>query len=354
MSATLKRLSRLAAMLVTATLVLAPAAGGWAAPVKPNPVKDNGQRIWSVRPAGAHGAPDNRTHYTLQGSPGTSLTDNVLITNLSGVAVTFSVYGTDAFNTPTGVFDLLAAKTGPIDIGTWIHFKNPTVTVPAGHSVWSPFTLDIPASATPGDHAGGIVVSLGPTASPGVDVDSRVAVRVYLRIPGHLRPRLAVGPVSVHYKPAGSPFGHGSATVSYTVTNPGNIRLQAHAKITVTGPFGNTLATLPARDLPEILPGQSATFTAAFPRVFPAGALTVHIALTPFPDPLQPVGQAVPGVSGSGYAWAIPWLLVLIAVVLLLVIGGLWWLRRRRMLAKLDDAMALARAETLRSTASVS
>jgi hypothetical protein len=336
----------LATLLVTAATLVLPSAPAMAAPGTP---KDDGRRIWSVRPATAHGAPDNRTHYTLQGTPGTTLTDQVRITNLSAVPVMFSIYGTDAFNTPAGVFDLLGADKKPVDVGSWVRFAHPTVTVPARKSVWSPFQIVIPPTATPGDHAGGIVVSLGPTTTPGVHVDSRVAVRLYLRIPGNLRPRLAVDPVSVHFEPGGSPFGDGSATATFTVTNPGNIRLSSHATMSISGPFGNTIATLKPVDLPEILPGQKATFTAKFPKVFPEVALTVHIELTPFPDPLQPVGQVVPGTSGSGYAWAIPWILLLIVLVVVAIVAGLWWLRRRRMFSRLDRAMAVARDETLKS-----
>ncbi len=48
----------------------------------------------------------------------------------------------------------------PVDLGSWIHFAQPLVTIPAGKSVAVPFTVAIPATATPGDHAGGVVVSL--------------------------------------------------------------------------------------------------------------------------------------------------------------------------------------------------
>src|SRR5262245_27389102 len=79
---------------------------------------DDGNRAWSVRPAGADGQPDKRTHYTLQGAPGNVVKDQVLVTNSSKVKETFKIYATDAFNTPTGAFDLLSADKKPIDIGT--------------------------------------------------------------------------------------------------------------------------------------------------------------------------------------------------------------------------------------------
>lgn len=321
-------------------------------PAKPSkpPVQDNGVRTWSVRPANAKGSPDNRTHITVQGDPGTRLVDRVLVTNSSIVPVAFEVYGTDAYNTPDGLFDLLPANAKPLDIGNWFSFAHPVVTIPAGASVAVPFTLTIPSSAVPGDHAGGVVVSLASAKGPGVHLDSRVAVRVYLRVPGHLRPNLTTENVGLVYHGVANPFGHGYVNVTYKVTNPGNIRLQAHVKITIKNVFGSTLATVTPKDLGELLPGQSATYHARVRHIFPAGPLTATVALQPYPDPAQPVGQAVPANSKDGYTWAMPWLLTLLIVLILGAGAALWIVRRRKVLSQLDRAMVLAREETLKES----
>lgn len=345
--------------VVTATLAFAPSAQAAPTP-SPSPssgtggtqpsTKDTGNRVWGVRPASADGKPDARTHFTLQATPGATLTDQALVTNLSDSAVTFSVYGTDAFNTTSGQFDLLSADRKPSDLGSWMTFTEPTITVAAKGSVAVPFSVVVPASATPGDHAAGVVVSLitlGTGGDQNVNVDSRVAVRVYLRIPGNLKPRLAVGPVTATYTGVTNPFGGGSLGVTYTVTNPGNIRLRAKQSITVTGPFGWQVATLAPADLAEVLPGQSATVSATLTDVFPAGPLTVSVTEAPYPDPEQPVGQAIAPVSASATVWAMPWLLVLIALIVIVGGLGVWWWRRRRVLSRLDAAMITAREETL-------
>jgi hypothetical protein len=335
----------IAALAVALIALLTAAPADAAPPVAP----DDGSRVWAVRPAGADGKPDARTHFVLQGAPGAQVRDKVLILNSSHVPVAFSVYGTDAFNTPQGAFDLLNAATKPVDVGSWIIVGSSTVVIPAGKAVAVPFTVTIPATATPGDHAGGVVVSLaGVSPADGVKLDSRVAVRVYLRIPGNLRPSLAVGPVTVKFRGGGNPFAHGTATVTYTVTNPGNIRLRAGQKIKITGPFGGTLATLSPPDLTELLPSQAATFTVKLPHVFPYGPITAHVELAPYPDPEQPIGQSVPAASGEGYTWAISWLLLLIVLLVLAGIGWFWWVRRRATLRRLDEAMRLAREEAIK------
>ncbi len=344
---------RLAVAVIAAGLSFVGVAPGTAMAVPMAPV-DNGQRIWSVRPATSKGLPDSRTHFTLQGAPGTSFIDNMLVTNLSKATVSFNVYGTDAYNTATGAFDLLPFDRKPVDIGSWIHFSTPLVTIAAGKSLAIPFTVVIPASATPGDHAGGVVVSLTTkTGQTGVNLDSRVAVRVYLRVPGNLRPSLSVGNISAHFHGVGSPLGHGSVTMSYTVSNPGNIRLRSSAKITIKNAFGQTLGTYTPTDLPELLPGGSATFTASFKHIFPYGPLTASVALTPYPDPQQPIGQAVPKTQTSGYFWAIGWLLVILVILLLLILVGLWLLRRRRVLRRIDAAMLAARKDALETVGAV-
>jgi hypothetical protein len=297
-----------------------------------------------VRPAGPDGKPDARTHYTLQANPGTTLTDRVLVTNTSKVPVSFTIYGTDAFNTATGEFDLLAADKPPIDLGSWLTFPFKAVSVSAGGTVAVPFQMVVPKTATPGDHAGGVLVSLlnqANTNAGKVNVDTRVGVRVYLRIPGDLVPRLGVGAVSAKYSGTGNPFGTGKISVTYTVNNPGNIRLRAHPTITVGGIFG-TVATLKPDDIPELLPNSHVTFTNTIGGVFPEGPLTVTVRLAPYADPLQPVGQDVPAASASASVWAMPWTLLLLVFGVLLLGVLAWLLSRRRRIRQLDEAIRKA------------
>jgi hypothetical protein len=340
-----------AALCVAATAALAApvgaAGGAFAAPGHGAPAQlsteDDGSKIWSVRPAGPDGKPDARTHYTLQATPGTTLTDHVLVTNLSKSAVSFSIYGTDAFNTSTGAFDLLSGDKQPVDLGSWMSFPYKAVNLSAGGTVAVPFQVLVPKTATPGDHAGGVVVSLynpatAATGSGKVNVDTRVAVRAYLRVPGNLVPRLGIGEMTAAYRGSLNPFAEGTVDVSYTLTNPGNIRLRSHPTITVSGPFG-TIASLTPEDLPELLPAQHATFTNTLHGVYPEGPLTVTVKLQPYADELQPVGQKVPQATGSVDLWVVPWTLLILIVGLVLLVVLVWWLRRRRILRLLDSAI---------------
>jgi hypothetical protein len=322
----MRRLFALVAAAAVAA-VLAPAA----AHAEPTGPADDGNRAWSLRPGSPEGKPDKRTHYTLQGIPGAAVEEKVLVTNSSKVPASFVIYGTDAFNTSTGAFDLLPAAQKPTDIGSWMQFTAPTVTIDAGATVAVPFKVVVPANATPGDHAGGVVVSLA--TGTDVKVDTRVAVRLYLRIAGLLRPVLAAQKVEAHYAGVGNPFGSGSVSVSYTAENTGNIRLQSHAKLVVKSALtGITLAEKKLPDLPELLPGQRVPHEAEIGGVFPSGPLTVRVELEPFGDPEQPVGQAVPRAEGHTTIWAWPWLFLIVLLVLGTGAGFLvrrWLIRRR-------------------------
>ncbi|MET7419415.1 DUF916 domain-containing protein [Dactylosporangium sp. NPDC005555] len=326
--------------------VLTPAAAH-AEPVQP---VDDGNRAWSLRPGTPEGKPDKRTHYTLQGTPGAAVEEKVLVTNSSKVTASFVIYGTDAFNTATGAFDLLPAAQKPTDIGSWMQFPASTITIDAGATVAVPFKIAVPANATPGDHAGGVVVSLA--TGTDVKVDTRVAVRLYLRIAGLLRPILAVTKVEADYAGVTDPFGTGTVSVTYTAENTGNIRLQSRAKLVVKSALtGITLAERKLPDLAELLPGQRVPHEADVTGVFPAGPLTVRIELEPFGDPEQPVGQAVPRAEGHTTIWAFPWLLLLAILILGTGAGFLvrrWLIRRRQARA---DAAALERRRERKAAA---
>jgi hypothetical protein len=332
------------AVAAALAVVTAPSAG-YGVP------RDNTARSWAVRPAGADGKPDTRTHFTYTLADGQrQVSDKAVVANLGKAPLTLTVYGADAFTNSTGAFDLRASAGPRNDVGAWLKPDNPTLTIPPASTAVVPFTLTIPASATPGDHAGGLVVSLttpGTSGGQQVNIETRVAVRVYVRVPGDLQPQLAVGSVAASYRGVNSPFGKGTVTATYTVTNPGNVRLQAHPTVTVTDAFGDVLGSAKPADLPEVLPGQTATFTTTLARVFPAGPLTVKVSLTPFADAQQPV-KSVPVVSGNGYLWAIPWSLLAVLVVVVVLLVALWLFRRRRLLSRLDQAMRAAREETLR------
>ncbi|WP_165314275.1 WxL protein peptidoglycan domain-containing protein [Agromyces protaetiae] len=193
---------------------------------------------WGVRTADtAQGA--GRSNYAYVLDPGTSLDDAIVVSNHGDTAVDLDLYAADGFTSDSGQLDLVTRETTSTALGTWITLDEHTVHLEPRASVEVPFHVAVPANVMPGDYAGGVVTSLPtPEQREGVSVDRRLGIRVQLRVGGELEPSLTVEDVRISYDGAFSPFATGDATVTYTVRNTGNARLEGAQRVAVGGPFG--------------------------------------------------------------------------------------------------------------------
>ncbi|WP_315098623.1 hypothetical protein, partial [uncultured Cellulomonas sp.] len=294
---------------------------------------DDTAAAWAVTPADAAGAADGRTRFELAAAAGESVEEHVLITNSSTVEREFAVYGADGFNTPSGGYDLSPAAEPPTDVGAWVALSSPTVTIAPLATVSLAFTVTVPAGAAPGDHPGGIVVSPVQTqvTSGGVLVDTRVAVRLNLRVAGELAPALEVRAVSGAVDPSLVPFAAAPMTVTYEVVNTGNVKVVGVPRVRVTGLFGRTLASLDGEATREVLPGDAFTVVSVLERVEPVGVTTavvdVDMAAAPGPDTQIPLVSSTARTTVLSVSWTGVALVVLVAAIA-------WYLvsrtRRRR------------------------
>ncbi|MER7733790.1 DUF916 domain-containing protein [Streptomyces erythrochromogenes] len=257
-------------------------------PAGPAAAADNG--TWGVFPTPAAGAAmTDRAYFFHQGEAGSTLSDSVTVLNSSDRELTFQVFATDAVNTPAGgAFALLPVETKPKDVGTWITLAPEaagTVTVPAKGRKDIPFTVKVPADATPGDHVGGIV-ALG-TAVEGVQQDGKVQVgvrrsvgaRLYFRVPGPVTPGLSVEDVRVDRSAPLLPWVQDArATVRYALVNRGNVVVEPKVSVSADGLFGRRVLDRPERELRlTLLPGQRIELTEAWPDAPQSDRVTVRI-----------------------------------------------------------------------------
>ncbi len=308
---------------------------------------------WALRPATTDG-PDGRVSLRHVIDGGDSADDLLALTNFGGEPATFAVYASDGTITSDGNFDLIPGDQVASDGGSWIALgaiesSTPRdaggliVSVPAQTTIAIPVQITVPANATPGDHPAGIVAELVPDASSSVQLASRVGVRAHIRVTGDIVASLAAKDVSAHYTPSWNPFAPGTVTLSFALTNPGNVRLGAETVARLSGPFGLAEASV-AGEQREVFPGQAVETTIELP-VWPTFFSWGDVATTP-----AAVGEDVIDgplvVDSAPYTlWTVPWaqlgLLALLAAVFFLI-RFLRARSSRRMQERIDAAVAAA------------
>jgi hypothetical protein len=320
-------------LLLAASLVTLPATApdvpglGEAGSVPVGAAAQADETRWSVLPSSRRG-PTGRSRFEYALKPREEVADWVAVSNLGRRPLTVSLYGTDAFNAADGGFSLLPADRPPTGVGAWIVLPRSDFTVPVGKRVDVPFRLKVPPNATPGDHIGGLIASATETVTNGqgqrVNVERRVAARIYLRVDGPVRPVASITAVEIAYDNPVVPFRGGDMTITYRVANDGNVRFSGKARVQVKGPFGVRVDSSEMIDIPEVLPDSEVRIITRIRAVFPAGRLTAEVSVNP-----RSGEEPLPSMRRSASAWAVPWLPLTLIV---LAVGAvvLVWLRRRR------------------------
>jgi hypothetical protein len=269
---------------------------------------------WSVSTA-ANSFGADRPNYSYTVNPGGQIEDGLVVANSGKTPLSLAVYAADGFTTTdTGKLDLLTEDAKSTGVGAWVHTGQRQVTVQPGKTVQVPFTLTVPADATPGDHMGGIVTSLTQGGE-----NRRLAIRIRLRVSGELKPSMSVDDVRMHYSGTPYPFSTGDATVTYTIHNTGNAILAARPSTAVSGLFGSDSAAK-LDDTPELLPGESWKVTATVHGVRPAVRTTGTVTLLPLLTDAAGSTGPLTAVETTTHAWTIPWALLLLLLVALAVV----------------------------------
>lgn len=270
-----------------------------------------------------------RSRFSYQIDPGQSVSDEYFVQNTGTVEQRVTIYATDAFNSENGDFALLDTAETPTDVGSWVMFDGGVsrvdLTLAPGQSRVIGFTLTVPAEATPGDHAGGIVVSAQSDAGQ-VVLDRRIATRLYARVKGDLLPMMAISSVDAQYTgDFFNPFG-GTTTITTTLSNTGNVSLGANVVAGVNGLFGIPLAQFARLEVPELLPGTTRTYS------FEVTGVGAWVYLNPYvklvgtidADAINP--GPMPTMERNVALFVVPWHFL---IALIVALGGVYTLRAR-------------------------
>ena len=350
-------------LALAALLIAGPAAAALAAPnstvptaADPSPAPSvPAGTTWALQPATPDG-PDGRVSLRHVIDGGARVDDLLALTNFGAEPASFAVYASDGTITTDGNFDLISSDEEATDGGSWITIapidgSTPrddggiVVSVAPQTTLAVPVQISVPANATPGDHPAGIVAELVPDDATSVQLASRVGVRAHIRVSGEIVAELAAEGVSATFTPSWNPFAPGTVTLTYALTNAGNVRLGAQSLTTVGGPFG-IAATETSSEQREVLPGQAATTTveiATWPTFFRWG----DISSTPTAVGEDEIEGTLVTSTAPFTVWTIPWAqLILLALVvgLFFLIRTLRARSRDRMQARIDAAVAAATA----------
>lgn len=326
MHASPSRLRHPAVVVLLAVLAAVATVCGSTAPAR----AADGDVTWTVRTA-ANGYGDDRSSFSYTVNPGGTVKDEMVVADKGGEPLTLTLYAADGFTTDKGQLDVLTKGAKSTGVGAWVRPAKSVVTIGAGKTATVPFTVRVPANATPGDHVGAVLTSLRQADdTEGINVDRRLGIRVRLRVSGPLKPALAVENLRVAYDGTAAPFAKGDATVTYTLHNTGNAMLSGNQKVRLEGPFGTLRTDAPKiAAAPQLLPGERWKVSVKVHDVPPAVRLTATATVTPLLTDDAGSTSSLRAVTATAGTWAVPWTLLALVVLLLAAAAGAFLLVRR-------------------------
>lgn len=288
---------------------------------------------WLISPATEDGAVDGRPFFTYTVDPGDTITDYLRVKSFADETQVLTLYPSEAGNAADGDLVLADGTTPPEDLSAWTTLDVRALELPPDGEQLVRIDIQVPPEAEPGDYTQGIVTSQTQQVEQEdgqlVNLDSRLAARVYVRVDGELTPRVELTGLTDSYERQWwNPFG--TTALSYSVRNTGNVRLRASDAVTVEGPFGVDLGG-PASgpELLDLLPGSEVVSQPIrVPRVLALLQLTQTVELSPYA--VNQGDLPVAPVQASSTVWAVYWpAVVLLGLGLLALL--LRWRRRRRL-----------------------
>ena len=199
--------------------------------------------------------PGSTFHRTFQVCNGTSKTQTIAV--YPGPAV---IHG--------GRFDIVDGRQTS-ELTSWITVTPTSFTIPSGENRIAQATFSVPRAATGGERYGVLLAELPPTPGPrGIQVASRVGIRVYLDVSGK-------GDVPSDFTVASlqaSRLTDGTPQVTAQIHNTGQRALDMRGSLKLTdGPGGTSAGPFLAQLGATLKPGELEPVTVRLPKDLPAG-----------------------------------------------------------------------------------
>lgn len=187
--------------------------------------------------------------------PGEQKQDALIIKNTSGTSLSAKIYAVDGTTTADGAFTLNGAQETKKGIGSWVKTSVESVTVAPGAERRVDFTISIPSSTSVGDHSGGIILENLDVKKEksGVNVVTRVGVRIYETVPGQLIKKLKISDFSWKLVNDKVVFSFGLENQGNTILNPTGKLYYENSLFGGKGDFDMSLGTV-LQDKPTKVP----------------------------------------------------------------------------------------------------
>lgn len=171
--------------------------------------------------------------------PGGVVDDGIRVINNTPETKDILVYAVDSAKSTGGAFACEQIGNPQNEVGTWITMDKSELTLGSLTSEVVSFTINIPESASVGEHNGCIIIQekKEPTASAGggIKLSFRTGLRIALLVPGDVTRRLEM--VGLEVNPKGDNW-----LLRPAVENLGNVSIDADVKVKTSYLFGPTLA----------------------------------------------------------------------------------------------------------------
>lgn len=262
--------------------------------------------------------------YSLAGSAQKS--DAITLLNNTDQPKTLKVYATDALVSSGGALSCRQEVEPKDEVGSWIALSQSSVTLAPFSNQAVPFTVTVPANASPGEHNGCIAVQeqnqQPQQQAGGIALSTRTALRVAVTVPGEITRTLEITGHTIGRNPKGDYF------TNLKVKNAGNVSVEADVKATTRYVFG--LKQQQAGGTFSLLPNVEADYNFEIKRPFWGLFYLSQASATYQPDLNSDRRKTVHGPTRIFWVWPQPVAAAIEVLGLLILAGGAWAVRRRR------------------------
>ncbi len=170
------------------------------------------------------------------------------ITNISSEEKTFYLIKRDIQTlSPEGfpVFSMGGEATG-FEISSWIKTTDKPIILGAGRTKEVPFSIVVPANATPGGHFGGLFAALTPgrPEKTGIAVGYQVGTLISLRVSGDVVEEAQIR----SFFTGATVYSRPKIDLSAKIENLGNVLIRPHGILEIFDPFDREEAILNVND----------------------------------------------------------------------------------------------------------